>query len=127
MLASQLAEAQSHPLDPIVTHTATAWVYAIDENALPEGRGTNVLVNGISIALFRVERQVFAIANACPHRGGPLGHGEVEGFTVTCPWHGWCWDFRTGQNTRQPNAKVLRFEVDVVDGRVLVHVDANET
>ncbi|HZR03960.1 MAG TPA: Rieske 2Fe-2S domain-containing protein [Burkholderiales bacterium] len=103
--------------------TSTCWAYAIDEDALEEGHGTTVHINGNAIALFRVEDQFFAIANACPHRGGPLGSGDVEGFTVTCPWHGWCWDMRTGHNTRQPNSAVACFDVKVEDGRVFVHVD----
>jgi nitrite reductase (NADH) small subunit len=38
-----------------------------------------------------------ALDNVCPHRGGPLGQGMIEGSKVVCPWHGWAWDTKTGQ------------------------------
>ena len=45
---------------------------------------------GEAIALFRPEAgKVFALADRCPHRGGPLSQGIVAGKTVTCPLHGW--------------------------------------
>jgi nitrite reductase/ring-hydroxylating ferredoxin subunit len=40
--------------------------------------------------------EVFAIARACPHEGYPLEEGMVIGETITCPWHGWRFDLRSG-------------------------------
>jgi nitrite reductase/ring-hydroxylating ferredoxin subunit len=40
--------------------------------------------------------EVFAIARACPHEGYPLEEGSVIGETITCPWHGWRFDLRSG-------------------------------
>ncbi|MDX6579517.1 MAG: hypothetical protein QOJ47_1066, partial [Gaiellales bacterium] len=40
--------------------------------------------------------EVFAIARACPHEGYPLEEGLVIGETITCPWHGWRFDLRSG-------------------------------
>lgn len=48
-------------------------------------------------ALARVDGTFYALGNDCPHNGGPLGKGRLEGFAVTCPWHGWRWDVRTGR------------------------------
>jgi nitrite reductase/ring-hydroxylating ferredoxin subunit len=33
----------------------------------------------------------------CPHLGGPLGEARVEDGIVTCPWHGYRFDVRTGR------------------------------
>jgi nitrite reductase (NADH) small subunit len=46
--------------------------------------------DGDNIALFRPGTdRVFALADRCPHKGGPLSQGIVAGDTVTCPLHGW--------------------------------------
>ncbi|MBN9425131.1 MAG: nitrite reductase small subunit NirD [Burkholderiales bacterium] len=42
------------------------------------------------MAVFRTaDDQVFALADACPHKGGPLSQGIVHGRQVACPLHGW--------------------------------------
>lgn len=46
-----------------------------------------VEVDGEKIALFRAAGVFYALRNACPHRGGPLSGGKVEGAAVICPWH----------------------------------------
>ncbi len=55
-----------------------------------------VEVEGQKIALFGVQGEIFALSDTCTHRGGPLSEGELEGTTVTCPWHGAEFDVRTG-------------------------------
>ena len=50
---------------------------------------------------FRVMRdggQRLAHAAACPHWLGPLDETPVENGAVRCPWHGWRFDVRTGEN-----------------------------
>lgn len=39
---------------------------------------------------FCLERDgvVHVLASRCPHRGGPLHLGRVEGGRLRCPWHG---------------------------------------
>jgi nitrite reductase (NADH) small subunit len=88
-----------------------------------EGAGTVVVAEGTPVALFRVEGRCYATANACPHKGGPLGEGELEGHVVTCPWHGWTWDVRTGENVRQPRLKgVACFAVTEENGEVFIEL-----
>jgi len=75
--------------------------------------------DGITVAIFRTARDnVFALRDACPHRGGPLSQGIVFGETVACPLHNWCIDLASG-NAASPDAgAVERFEVRVIDGSV---------
>lgn len=64
---------------------------------VPAGEGRVVEVDGTSIALFNMDGNFYAMDNTCLHRGGPLGEGSLEGTEVTCPWHGWTYDIKTGQ------------------------------
>jgi nitrite reductase (NADH) small subunit len=42
------------------------------------------------IAIFRTaDDEIFALVDRCPHRGGPLSQGIVQGRAVACPLHGW--------------------------------------
>jgi nitrite reductase/ring-hydroxylating ferredoxin subunit len=46
----------------------------------------------------------------------------VEGDTVTCPWHAWTFDVKTGENVVNGEMRVACYEVKVEDGAVLVKV-----
>lgn len=50
-------------------------------------------------ALANVDGTFHAVDNNCPHNGGPLGKGRLEGREIECPWHGWRWDVVTGRST----------------------------
>lgn len=93
------------------------------ETELHEGAGTVVHADGRAIALFRVEGRCYATQNACPHQGGPLGEGKMKDHVVTCPWHGWTWDVRTGANQRNPKLRKLEcFAVEVEGGEVFIEL-----
>lgn len=70
------------------------------------GQSRTVTVGEKRIAVFNVEGTYYAIDDTCLHRGGPLGEGELEGHVVTCPWHGWKYDVKTGEMTLNPSARV---------------------
>jgi len=63
-----------------------------------------------------------ALDNVCPHRGGPLGQGMIEGSKVVCPWHGWAWDTKTGQAVQDPNMKVTVYPLKIQGGDVLIEI-----
>ena len=86
------------------------------------GTGKTVTTDGKELAVFNVEGTFHVIDNTCPHRGGPLGEGELEGAIVTCPWHGWQYDVTTGVNTMDESERVERYEVKVEGDAVLVGV-----
>jgi nitrite reductase (NADH) small subunit len=86
------------------------------------GQGRVVEAEGKDLALFNVEGAFYAIDNACVHRGGPLGEGDLEGRIVLCPWHAWRWDVTTGANANNPAVKMACFPVVVEDGAVFVEL-----
>ncbi len=89
---------------------------------VPKDRTKIISVAGTPIALLNVGGEIYALEHSCPHQGGPIGEGEVEGMTITCPWHEWKFDIRTGANDRDPTILAKTFAVKVVDGLVLVEV-----
>lgn len=89
---------------------------------VPAGEGRVVEAGAHTVALFNVDGRFYALSNVCPHRGGPLGEGDVEGRVVTCPWHAWRWDVTTGVNANNPAVKVACFPVTITDGEVFVEV-----
>ena len=71
------------------TDTTVRW-HRIEEGDLPEeGRVRSVVVDGRSLAVSRCGGRVGALANHCPHQGGPLGEGSIEKGWLRCPWHGY--------------------------------------
>jgi|SRR3989338_8415058 len=90
---------------------------------LKPGENKVVDVNGTEVALFNVDGEFFAISNTCLHKGGPLGEGFLEDDVVTCPWHGWRYNVKTGTNVMLPNAHVPCYKVKVEGNNVLVAVD----
>ncbi len=89
---------------------------------LAPGQGRVVEVDGASIALFNVGGAFHALDNTCPHRGGPLGEGLVEGDAVTCPWHNWSFRLATGEHVATSKIKVACYPVRVVGPDVQVKV-----
>ena len=90
---------------------------------LKPGENKVVNVNGEEIALFNVNGEFFATGNTCPHRGGPLGEGYLEGDVVTCPWHGWRFNVKTGVSLVMPTAKVQSYNVKVENNEVFVSLE----
>jgi nitrite reductase/ring-hydroxylating ferredoxin subunit len=72
------------------------------------------------LALANVEGEVFAFEDRCPHLGGPLSRGALQGRTLVCPWHAWMIDVPTGQVQGGRGAAVRPCPSRVRDGRIEV-------
>jgi nitrite reductase/ring-hydroxylating ferredoxin subunit len=95
-------------------------VARVDEIAAGTVRA--VSVDGTDVALARCGDGFFAVQAACLHLHGPLGDGRLEGCVLTCPWHGWQYDVRTGENEFDGAIALATYEVRVEDGDVRVAV-----
>ena len=89
---------------------------------LPAGQGRVVEAQGRFLALFNVDGCFYALDNACPHRGGPIGEGDLAGTLVSCPWHAWRFDVTTGANANNPAVRMPCFPAAVEDGQVFVEL-----
>jgi nitrite reductase/ring-hydroxylating ferredoxin subunit len=87
---------------------------------IPPGTGYTVEVHGVWIALFNVEGSFYAIDNTCPHAGGPLGEGHLDGCVVECPWHGWRFNVQTGERPENPSIAVTCCLVRIEGNQVQV-------
>ena len=78
------------------------------------GQGRMVTVSGRHVALFRLGDEFFALDNLCLHRGGPICEGEIDHKdVVTCPWHGWSYEIRTGTMVQDPRVGLSKHEVRI--------------
>lgn len=80
------------------------------------------VVNGRHVAIFRLDDGYFAIDNLCLHQAGPLCEGRVQRGIVTCPWHGWSYDIRTGILVQDGKIGVSCHNVRVIDDTVQVQL-----
>ncbi len=101
---------------------AMGFVRAAKMGDVPPGTIREFQVESKAIALANVDGQFHAIDNTCIHRGGPLADGPLEGTVVTCPWHGWEYDVRTGKVGQNPTAGVDCYPVEVRGDEIFVKI-----
>jgi nitrite reductase/ring-hydroxylating ferredoxin subunit len=86
------------------------------------GCAARVDVNGQEVAVYNVDGRFYATSNICPHQGGPLADGMLEGTQIVCPWHAWAFDVSTGISPVNPRAKVPCYPVKVEESEVYVSI-----
>jgi nitrite reductase (NADH) small subunit len=101
----------------------SAFVKLATLDELPPGKSKEIEHNGRIYALFNVEGEISAIDGLCPHQGGPLADGPMDGSWVSCPWHGWEFCVRDGKSTLNSKLRQPVFEVKVEGQDILVAVD----
>ncbi len=103
-----------------------------DEHFIPvarlselDERGRKVVrVGGEEVVLVRVDGRLHALQQACPHRGGPLSEGDLEGCLLHCPLHAWAFDVRTGSSPTHPGARVRIYAVRLIGEEIHLAVSA---
>lgn len=93
-------------------------IASIDE--IPDGEGREFTVGDRILAVFQIEGQFFVMDGICPHAGGPLADGGLHEGIVTCPWHGWQFDVKTGHHCLNDRIQQTRYECRVQDGDLFV-------
>jgi len=100
------------------------FICSMDE--LKESIGRKFIVNEIEIAVFKINSEVFAVSNICPHQQTHLIYdGFVEDEFVVCPAHGWKFNLRTGKKDSGSNGLQV-YPVEVVEGKVYFKVTPKE-
>lgn len=98
----------------------TAFVRVCRRSEVTPGVATIARAGRYDVAIFDVGGDVRVYENSCPHQGGPIGEGIVDGETITCPWHAWCFNLNDGKMTIGDFATLRAFDVRVEDDAVYV-------
>ena len=93
---------------------------------IPPGTGAPFTSMDKDIAIFNVDGAICAIADTCPHAGGSLGMGRLDGKIVTCPVHGMKFDVTTGCFAGTSDFGVVSFPAKVLDGQIMVAFGSNQ-
>ena len=106
----------------------TDWTPTLPADELPEGGTACADVGGMPVLLARQEGTVYALANRCTHRGGPLHEGDLEDGCVVCPWHDSKFRLKDGSVARGPaTSPQPSFETRVQEGRIEVRLAVDPT
>jgi nitrite reductase (NADH) small subunit len=102
---------------------ATDWTRVCALDDIPR-LGARVVksVHG-DIAVFRTfDDEVFALADRCPHKGGPISQGIVHGRHVTCPLHGWNIGLSDGVAVAPDEGCSAKYATRCEDGSVFIRL-----
>lgn len=88
------------------------YVKVCSVSAIPPGTAKTINVKGYEIAAFNLNGRFYATQDICPHEGGPLSAGFIEGETVTCPWHGATFHIVSGETLEPPAGEKMGPPVD---------------
>jgi nitrite reductase/ring-hydroxylating ferredoxin subunit len=97
------------------------WTETIRYDQLRRDGKAVVKLGRKQIALFDVAGAVYACNNRCPHEGYPLSEGTLDACVLTCNWHGWRFDLKTGDNLYQGD-RLRTYPTRVADGAVWIDV-----
>jgi nitrite reductase/ring-hydroxylating ferredoxin subunit len=108
--------------------------YVANKEDIAEGKSLIVEVGSLSIGVYNVRGEFYALLNRCPHEGAQLCKGKICGTTlpsdvyeyeygrvgelVRCPWHGWEFEIKTGKAIFDEKVRTKSYKVQVDDGKV---------
>jgi thiamine pyrophosphate-dependent acetolactate synthase large subunit-like protein/nitrite reductase/ring-hydroxylating ferredoxin subunit len=95
------------------------WRKALELDELAEGRVKTVSCGVHTVCMTHYEGSYAALDNRCPHQGGPLGEGSIEGGLLRCPWHGWDYDPITGKAPGYDDG-VATYPIEIRDDGIYV-------
>uniref|UniRef100_A0A8C9VAG3 Apoptosis inducing factor mitochondria associated 4 n=1 Tax=Scleropages formosus TaxID=113540 RepID=A0A8C9VAG3_SCLFO len=98
-------------VDDVEPHTEEVLTEEVcHESDLQEGQMMEVEVGQHKVLLVRSGGVYSAIGNSCTHYGAPLSKGALSGGRVRCPWHGACFNVKTGDIEEYPGLDCVTIE-----------------
>jgi nitrite reductase/ring-hydroxylating ferredoxin subunit len=106
------------------------FIRAASTTDIPQGTMKKISVNGKWVLLANVDGKFYALNNACPHLGGSLADGKLNGDVVTCPRHGSKYNVKTGETVGEARIAFIKtmphnaecYEVKISNTDVLVRM-----
>lgn len=112
---------QIRPRPAMPEQAAGAWIPIIRAQEVPDNSLRVVAIGDINLLLCNIAGTIYAVQNACPHRGLSLEQGMLEGPVLTCPWHGYQYDLqRGGRCLNDPAVRLEPLPVSIEGGVVRV-------
>ena len=95
-------------------------------DSIKDRQGKRFIVNDVEVAVFKVEGEIYALSNVCPHQHTTVIYdGYIEDGCVVCPVHGWMFNLKTGKMP-SCNAGLDSFPVKIIDNQIHVKVFKKE-
>lgn len=124
------------PLDSVVRRVETpqqareaGWVKTSAAADIPDGEISQMRLTSESgqeadVIVVRIGSGLTAYRNECAHQGLPLGDAvlDVSEGTLTCPWHGFCFDALNGDCVNAPGAALEQLPLRVDNGQVWIRI-----
>lgn len=103
---------------------ADGWARLGPAADLPVDDLSTVTLDGVSVLVVNVEQRLSAYRNECAHEALPLDNAvlDVANNTLTCPWHGFCFDAGSGECLSAPGAQLEQLPLRIDDGEVWVRI-----
>ena len=99
------------------------WLKLCNRAELPaEGNAKEFSAAGATLCVAMIHGKPLALDNVCPHHGGPLAEGTIEGGKVICPWHQWEFDLATGAASDGSDTKAVSYALRLDGDNVLVQI-----
>lgn len=110
-------------------------------DTLEDGDRLLVELQGREVCVFKVDGEIYAYLNWCPHMAGPCCEGKLTGKqeatydrealelkrewtaenrVINCPWHGWQFDLETGECLSRSGNILPSYPVTEEDGEIIV-------
>ncbi len=97
------------------------WIDVISVSDLAEGQHVVADVDGVEVAVFRIDGDFYAVEDVCTHDGAEIASGRLEGCEIICPRHGARFCLKTGKVLRGPAYEDLPcFQLRVENGVIQV-------
>jgi Fe-S cluster biogenesis protein NfuA/nitrite reductase/ring-hydroxylating ferredoxin subunit len=105
------------------------WAKAGPVTDVPDGGiATFELTTGsgrdVSVIVVKLDQRLTAYVNECAHEALPLDNAvvDMDNGTLTCPWHGFCYDATSGECLTAPAAQLEQLPLRTDNGQIWIRV-----
>ena len=97
---------------------------ALQKDDLWQGEMVGLELQARRVLLINIDGNICAYEDRCQHKSLPLSKGKLVGTRLFCGAHEWEYDACTGKGVNPSGVALRRYEVQVVDGEIMVDIDA---
>lgn len=92
-------------------------------NEVPQNGMHCTTIDDEKYLIYREGDAFFAVTASCPHLGGPLEQGTIEEGCISCPWHKWRFDLKSGHCENVSNQQLRNYKVIVEKEKVYIELE----